>query len=66
VLVSEASYHAGYDHCTARYLTQAGVKTDLVRLGDIGLHGDGHMLMLEKHSAQVAAEIMRWLQGRKL
>jgi pimeloyl-ACP methyl ester carboxylesterase len=66
VLVSEASYHAGYDHCTARYLTQAGVKTDLVRLGDIGLHGDGHMVMLEKNSAQVAAEIMRWLQGRKL
>jgi pimeloyl-ACP methyl ester carboxylesterase len=63
ILMSEASYHAGYDHCTARYLTQAGVKTDLVRMADHGLHGDGHMLMLEKHSAQ-AAEADRDLAGR--
>ncbi len=48
ILMSEASYHAGYDHCTARYLTQAVVKTDLVRMADHSLHGDGHMLMLEK------------------
>lgn len=66
VLVSEASYHAGYDHCTARYLNQAGVKTDLLRLEDVGLHGDGHMLMLEKHSAQIAAEIADWLAKKKL
>ncbi|MDI1364677.1 MAG: hypothetical protein PSX79_07405 [bacterium] len=66
ILVSEASYHAGCDHCTARYLSQAGVKTDFVRLADLGLHGDGHMLMLEKHSAEIAAEIGRWLDGRKL
>ena len=66
ILVSEASYHSGYDHCTARYLTQAGVKTDLVRMADHGLHGDGHMLMLEKHSAQAAALIETWLDARKL
>jgi pimeloyl-ACP methyl ester carboxylesterase len=66
ILVSEASYHAGYDHCTARYLTEAGVKTDLVRLARIGLHGDGHMMMLEKHSAQIQAYIDRWLTNHKL
>ncbi len=66
ILMSEASYHAGYDHCTARYLTQAGVKTDLVRMADHSLHGDGHMLMLEKHSAQAAKLIETWLEGRKL
>ena len=66
ILMSESSYHSGYDHCTARYLTQAGVKTDLVRMADHGLHGDGHMLMLEKHSAQAAALIETWLDGRKL
>lgn len=66
ILMSEASYHAGYDHCTARYLTQAGVKTDLVRMADHDLHGDGHMLMLEKHSAQAAALIETWLDARKL
>jgi pimeloyl-ACP methyl ester carboxylesterase len=66
ILVSEASYHAGYDHCTARYLTQAGVRTDLVRMADHGLRGDGHMLMLEKHSAEAAKLIETWLEGRKL
>lgn len=66
VLVSEASYHAGYDHCTARYLTQADVKTDFLRLGDIGLHGDGHMVMLEKNSSAIAAEIGRWLVKQRL
>jgi pimeloyl-ACP methyl ester carboxylesterase len=66
VLVSEASYHAGYDHCTARYLTQAGVQTQFLRLGDAGLHGDGHMVMLEKNSGAIAVEIARWLVERRL
>lgn len=66
ILMSEASYHAGYDHCTARYLSQAGVTTDFVRMADHGLHGDGHMLMLEKHSAEAAALIQTWLDGHKL
>jgi pimeloyl-ACP methyl ester carboxylesterase len=66
ILVSEASYHAGYDHCTARYLTEAGVKTDLVRLPQIGLRGDGHMMMLEKHSAEIEAYIDQWLTSHKL
>ena len=29
VLTSEASYHAPYDHCTVKFLQQAGVKPDL-------------------------------------
>ncbi len=40
---------------------------DLARMADHGLHGDGHMLMLEKHSAQAAALIETCrLEGRKL
>lgn len=66
VLVSEASYHAGYDHCTVRYLRQAGVQTDFTRLEDVGLHGDGHMIMLEKHADAVAKLIQDWLKAKKL
>lgn len=66
VLVSEASYHAGYDHCTVRYLRQAGVATDFTRLEDVGLHGDGHMVMIEKHSSQIAKLIQDWLKAKKL
>ena len=61
ILAAEASYHAGYDHCTAAYLTQAGVQTEFVRLQDWGLKGNGHMVMLERNSADIAARIGDWL-----
>jgi len=48
VITTEASYHSAYDHCTAKYLVQAGVKVTALRLGDHGIHGNGHMVMLEK------------------
>jgi hypothetical protein len=34
VVTAEASYHQVFDHCTAKYLNQAGVKTDYMRLQD--------------------------------
>ena len=45
----------------ANYLTQAGVKVTAFRLGDQGLHGNAHMVMLEKNNLQVAAAIAGWL-----
>jgi pimeloyl-ACP methyl ester carboxylesterase len=62
ILVAEASYHAAYDHVTAAYLTQAGVPNDFVRLPDIGIRGNGHMMMLEKNSDEIAGVIERWLK----
>jgi pimeloyl-ACP methyl ester carboxylesterase len=61
LVTSEASYHAQYDHCTARYLTQAGVNTDFVRLESRGLHGNGHMMMLEKNNLRIAELLTAWL-----
>jgi pimeloyl-ACP methyl ester carboxylesterase len=61
LVTSEASYHAVYDHCTARYLMQAGVKTDFVRLEERGIHGNAHMMMLEKNNLQIAGLIAVWL-----
>ena len=34
IVVSEASYHAPYDHCTSEFLHQAGVQHEFVRLPD--------------------------------
>ena len=64
ILVSEASYHARYDQCTARFLVQNGVQPDYVRLPDVGIHGNGHMMMLEKNSDQVAKVLTDWLDQR--
>jgi len=61
IISSEASYHASYDHCTAQYLAQAGVKNSFIRLVDRGIRGNGHMMMLEKNNLQIAAVIAEWL-----
>jgi hypothetical protein len=44
------------------YLRQAGVmKTTFVRLADLGITGNGHMLMLEKNNQQIADVAAKWL-----
>jgi pimeloyl-ACP methyl ester carboxylesterase len=60
IVVSEASYHAPYDHCTAKFLTQAGVANTFVRLQSIGIRGNGHMMMLEKNNLEIAAFLTKW------
>jgi hypothetical protein len=62
IFSSEASYHASYDHCTAQYLAQAGVKNSFIRLADRGIRGNGHMMMLEKNNAEIAAVMSRWME----
>ena len=62
VLTSEASYHAPYDHCTVKFLQQAGVKPSFVKLVDLGIHGNSHVMMLEKNNREIAAVIARWLE----
>ena len=62
ILVAEASYHAAYDHATAAYLAQAGVPNTFIRLPDIGIRGNGHMMMLEQNSDKIAAVIEGWLK----
>ena len=49
---------------TAAYLAQAGVPNDFVRLPDIGIRGNGHMMMLEKNSDDIAAVIEGWLKKK--
>lgn len=61
VVAAEASYHAVYDHCTARYLSQAGATVDFQRLEDHGIRGNGHMLMLEKNSDEIAGFVAEWM-----
>ena len=61
VVHGEASFHAPYEHCTVKYLEQAGVHPTWIDLGKAGVHGNGHMIMLEKNSDQVAGLIAKWL-----
>jgi pimeloyl-ACP methyl ester carboxylesterase len=60
VVTSEASYHAPYDHCTVKYLRQAGVDAAWLKLADHGIHGNSHVLMMEKNSHEIAQQIIAW------
>ncbi len=64
IVAAEASYHAAYDHCTSRYLRQAGVEHDFVRLPERGLLGNGHMIMIEQNNHEVADFLLGWLGGK--
>jgi hypothetical protein len=61
LLGAEASFYAGYNHCNVEYLRQAGVPVTFIKLADLGIHGNGHMMMLEKNSDAVAQTIADWL-----
>jgi len=62
IVTSEASYHRAYDHCTVKYLEQAGVPVQWIKLADVGIHGNGHMMMLEKNNMEIAAVMSRWIE----
>ena len=62
IVTGEASFHAPYEHCVVKYLEQAGVHPTWFNLGAMGIHGNGHMMMLEKNSDQIADVIERWLR----
>ena len=62
IVTAEASYHQVYDHCTAKFLNQAGVKAQFIRLQDKGILGNGHMMMLEKNNLEIARLIDEWVQ----
>ena len=61
-LSAEGGYHRVFDHCLAKWLNQAGVKTEFVRLEDAGIHGNGHEMMLEKNSDEIARFMERWIE----
>ena len=61
LLEAEASFYAGYNHCNVAYLRQAGVPVEFIKLADIGIKGNGHMMMMEKNSDDIARVIADWL-----
>ncbi|CAG1997342.1 unnamed protein product [Fusarium graminearum] len=64
IVTGEASYHMPYDYCTAKYLEQAGCsKTKHVELGEEGIHGNGHMMFMEKNSNKIQNLVERWIKA---
>jgi pimeloyl-ACP methyl ester carboxylesterase len=62
ITVGDASYHYIYDHCTAKWLNQAGVETDYLPLGGAGIRGNAHEMMIEANSDEVIRFIEGWIR----
>ena len=61
VVSAECSGFAPSCHATAEYLRECGAAVAELRLGDLGIHGNGHAMMLEKNNAEVAGVITDWI-----
>ena len=64
VVTAEASWIAQHDHGTVDFLRQAGANVEHLRLEAAGIHGNGHAMMLEKNSDEVAAYIAGWIERK--
>ncbi|KAI4189305.1 MAG: hypothetical protein LQ348_003814 [Seirophora lacunosa] len=61
-LTGEASPHITYDQCVVNYLRQAGVEAEWIKLGEVGIKGNGHFVFLEENNLEVARVVERWIQ----
>jgi hypothetical protein len=59
---ADGTYHRVFDGCIPKWLNQAGVEADFVRLEEVGISGNGHMMMLERNSDDVIEFIHGWIQ----
>ncbi|KAF4467612.1 fusarubin cluster-esterase [Fusarium albosuccineum] len=63
VVTSESSYHVPYDYCTVDFLQQAGCsKAEHLELGEVGIHGNGHMFFMEKNSDEIQKVLSSWIE----
>ena len=57
----EASAHAAYDEFTVRFLRQAGVNVEHLRLADNEIRGNGHLQFLEMNNLEIIELLEKWI-----
>lgn len=63
LVTAEASWAVMHDWCTVAFLKQAGVRATHLLLAEAGIKGNGHMFFLETNSDDIAAQVLRWVDG---
>jgi pimeloyl-ACP methyl ester carboxylesterase len=61
VMAAEASFLTPVTHGVVDFLRQAGADAELMRLEDHGIYGNGHAMMFESNSEEVAALLEKWI-----
>ena len=62
LVTAEASFASPGSPGAAAYFKQAGCRAEELRLVDHGIHGNGHMMMVEKNNREVLAPIVAWIE----
>ena len=62
IVTAEASFASPGNPGAVAYFKQAGCKAEELRLAERGIHGNGHMMMIEKNNRQVLQPILEWIQ----
>ena len=63
VETAEASYHASYDDFSVQFLRQAGVHVEHLKLGEKGIHGNGHLQFLERNNLDIVELLEKWIRA---
>jgi pimeloyl-ACP methyl ester carboxylesterase len=61
VVTGEASFLGQSDAATAAFLARCGCDALHLRLADHGVHGNGHLMMLERNNREALQPILDWL-----
>jgi pimeloyl-ACP methyl ester carboxylesterase len=61
-VTAEASFASPGNPGAVAYFKQAGCTAEELRLVDRGIHGNGHMMMVEKNNAEVLEPIVAWIE----
>jgi pimeloyl-ACP methyl ester carboxylesterase len=61
LVTAEASFASPGAPGAVAFLKQAGCVCEELRLADHGVHGNGHMMMVEKNNREVLQPILAWL-----
>jgi len=62
VVTSEGSFASPGNPGAVAYFKQAGCTAEELRLVDHGIHGNGHMMMVEKNNVEVLEPIVAWIE----
>jgi pimeloyl-ACP methyl ester carboxylesterase len=61
LVTAEASFASPGNPGAVAYLKQAGCRAEELRLVAHGIHGNGHMMMVEKNNREVLQPILEWV-----
>ena len=64
IVTAEASFMSPGNAAAAAFLRQAGCPAEELRLTDAGVHGNGHMMMVECNSREVLQTLLGWIDRK--